>query len=59
MSIKGIVRVFCDGDSSIPLIGFDKSHRDFLEAHMDTELSISIKNFKFPSIKPQKVTASS
>ena len=66
-SVKGIVtslspskpsNVFfgelSDGDSSIPLIGFDKSHRDFLEAHMDTELPISIKNCQISINKTTK-----
>jgi len=33
-----------DGEAIIPLVGFDKTHRQFLHDHMDTETPITLRN---------------
>ena len=46
--VKKAERVFfgelTDGESIIPLVGFDKSHHQFLQKHMNTGTPVTLKN---------------
>ena len=46
--VKRAERIFfgelSDGEAIIPLVGFDKTHHQFLHDHMDTKMPVTLKN---------------
>ena len=40
-----------DGDSIIPLVGFDRAHRDFLSSHMDNEILVTLRKCQITTNK--------